>query len=231
MDMTYELILESEEDGIFAISLVENPAIERDFLYFNKEEVKFSSIDEDKRLVMGPILVPDKQIIRADGTGLPYYVFFSKDTIQKLAEMYLKNGFQASSTLEHEKKINGVTLIESWIVESRTKDKSAIYNMNLPVGTWAGVMKIDNDEIWDEYVKTGKVKGFSIEGLFEHKLVSASKHLVNLEKPINELTEDEAKELLNLIHSLLMPSIELEQPSITSTYPGEASGSIAEATL
>jgi hypothetical protein len=231
--MIYELVIEDENvDEVFAISLVENPAIEREFLYFNKEEVHFSSIDEEKRLVIGPILIPDKHIFRMDGDGVPYTVFFSKDTIQKLAENYLKRGYQASSTLEHDKKINGVTLVESWVVESRTKDKSALYNLNLPIGTWMGIMKIDSDEIWRDYVKTGKVKGFSIEGMFEHKLVSASKQNY-LSKSVDDLTEDEAKELLNHIHSLLMPDMELEaQPSITSTYPGEsATGSIAPATL
>jgi hypothetical protein len=231
--MIYELVIEDENtDEVFAISLVENPAIEREFLYFNKEEVHFSSIDEEKRLVIGPILIPDKHIFRMDGDGVPYTVFFSKNTIKSLSENYLKRGYQASSTLEHDKKIKGVTLVESWIVESRTKDKSALYNLNLPIGTWMGIMKIDSDEIWEDYVKTGKVKGFSIEGMFEHKLVSASKQEY-LAKSVDDLTEDEAKELLNHIHSLLMPDMELEaQPSITSTYPGEsATGSISEATL
>jgi hypothetical protein len=207
--MIYELIVENNEDEVFAISLVENPAIERDFLYFNKEEVKFASIDEERRLVMGPILIPDKQIIRADGEGLPYYVFFRAETIKKLAESYLKKGYQASATLEHDKKIEGITLVESWIIESRTKDKSAIYNLNLPVGTWMGTMKIDNDEVWNDYIKTGKVKGFSIEGLFEHKAVSASKEVSYLSKEIDDLSEEEAKALLNHIHSLLMPSMNM----------------------
>jgi hypothetical protein len=230
--MIYELVIEDDKDEVFAISLVENAAIERDFIFFNKEEIQFSSIDEDKRLVIGPILIPDKQIFRVDGDNVPYAVFFSKDTIKRLSENYLKKGYQASSTLEHNKKIDGVTLVESWIVESRTKDKTALYNMNLPIGTWAGTFKIDNDEIWEDYVKTGKVKGFSIEGMFEHKLVAASKEDY-LQKPIGELTEEEAKALLEHIHSLLMPPMELEvQPSITSTYPGEhATGSISPNTL
>ena len=200
--MIYELVIEDENvDEVFAISLVENPAIEREFLYFNKEEVHFSSIDEEKRLVIGPILIPDKHIFRMDGDNVPYTVFFSKDTIQKLAENYLKRGYQASSTLEHDKKINGVTLVESWVVESRTKDKSALYNLNLPIGTWMGIMKIDSDEIWRDYVKTGKVKGFSIEGMFEHKLVSASKQNY-LSKSVDDLTEEEAELLLSKISVL-----------------------------
>jgi hypothetical protein len=201
--MIYELVIEDENvDEVFAISLVENPAIEREFLYFNKEEVHFSSIDDEKRLVIGPILIPDKHIFRMDGDGVPYTVFFSKNTIQKLAENYLKRGYQASSTLEHDKKINGVTLIESWIVESRTKDKSALYNLNLPIGTWMGIMKIDSDELWEDYVKTRRVRGFSIEGMFEHKLVSASKEIQLLSKSITDLTEEEAELLLSKISVL-----------------------------
>jgi hypothetical protein len=89
--------------------------------------------------------------------------------------MYLKKKYTDKSTLEHDKKINGVTLVESWIKESITKDKSALYNLNVPVGTWMGTFKIDNDTIWNDYVKTGEVKGFSIEGLFGHNLVEQHK--------------------------------------------------------
>jgi hypothetical protein len=224
--MVYELVIEDDRDEIFAISLVENPAIEREFIFFNKEEVQFSAIDEEKRLVIGPILIPDKHIFRMDGDNVPYTVFFKKETIAKLAENYLKRGYQASATLEHNKKVDGVSLIESWIVESRTKDKTALFNMNLPIGTWAGVMKIDNDEIWKDYVKTGKVRGFSVEALLEHKLIQASKQNY-LSKSVDELTEEEAEELLSKISYLLEA-----QPSITSTYPGEvATGSLAPALL
>ena len=84
--------------------------------------------------------------------------------------MYLQNGNQSESTLEHEQKLNGLTLVESWIVEDKDKDKSALYELNVPVGTWMGTVKVDNDQIWNDYVKTGKVKGFSIEGYFADKI-------------------------------------------------------------
>lgn len=165
-----ELILEGNEAiGVEAISVVENPAIESDFIALNNQEIKLAEVDKEKRILMGALLIPNKPIYRRDGEE-EYYVYFSKDTIVKASQMYLQNGNQSESTLEHEQKLNGLTLVESWIVENKDKDKSALYELNVPVGTWMGTVKVDNEEIWNDYVKTGKVKGFSIEGYFADKI-------------------------------------------------------------
>lgn len=194
----FELTIDDDFlDEVFAISLVEDPAIESNFVWFDKERVQFQKIDNEKRLVVGPVLIPNKKILRIDGEGQPYEVFFKPETIEKLAQGYLKKGYQAKSTLEHEKKVPGVTLVESWIKTSKL-DKSNSYGLNLPVGTWVGMMKIDNDEIWQDYVKNGEVKGFSIEGLFSHDLVQASKD-EELERILNE----EADYLLNEIRRVV----------------------------
>jgi len=199
----YELVIEDENiDGIFAISLVQDPAIESDFVYFDKEKVLFSSVDTEQRLVMGAILIPNKKILRIDGEGKSYHVFFKPQTIKQLSEMYLKNKYTDKATLEHNQKISGVTLVESWIKESATKDKSALYNLNAPIGSWLGTFKIDNDEIWNDYVKSGDVKGFSIEGLFGHSLVSANESF-NFSKDISLFTEEEAEILLGKIKAVL----------------------------
>lgn len=201
-DELYELVIEDENiDGIFAISLVQDPAIEADFVYFDKEKVQFSSVDNEQRLVMGAILIPNKKILRIDGEGKPYHVFFKPETIKRLSEMYLKNKYTDKATLEHNQKINGVTLVESWIKESASKDKSALYNLNAPVGSWLGTFKIDNDKIWNDYVKTGDVKGFSIEGLFGHSLVSANE-MFNLQKDISLFSDVEAEILLEKIKAV-----------------------------
>jgi hypothetical protein len=193
----YELTVEDENvDEVFAISLVENPAIESDFIYFDKEEIKFASVSDEKRIVLGPILLPDKKILRVDAFGDPYEVFFTKETVAKLAQNYLMKKYQGEATLEHDKKINDVVLVESWVKESKLNDKSNMYGLNLPVGSWVGMFKINNDDIWNNYVKTGKVKGFSIEGAFEHQLIKASQKLSILEKDINNLTDEEAEILL-----------------------------------
>jgi hypothetical protein len=203
--MIYELVIEDENiDEVFAISLVEEPAIESNFVFFDKErEMKFQAVSDEKRLVMGPILIPNKQILRMDGEGKPYWVFFKPDTIKKLSEMYLKKKYTDSSTLEHDKKINGVTLVESWIKESQTKDKSALYGLNVPVGSWMGTFKIDNDEIWNDYVKNGEVKGFSIEGLFGHNLVSATKVSFDTDSVLSDLEEQEALVILSEIRAVI----------------------------
>ena len=200
----FELVIEDPNiDGCFAISLVEEPAIESNFVFFDKEKIQFAAINEEKRLVMGAILIPDKKILRIDGEGKPYHVFFKPQTIKQLSEMYLKKKYTDSATLEHDKKINGVTLVESWIKESATKDKSALYGLNAPVGSWLGTFKIDNEDIWNNYVKTGEVKGFSIEGLFGHNLVQQSVIEFSKDTLISQLEEQEALLILSEIKAII----------------------------
>jgi hypothetical protein len=200
----FELVIEDEEtDEVFAISLVETPAIESNFVFFDKEEVQFAAISDDKRLLMGPILVPDKKILRMDGANTPYFVFFKPETIKRLSEMYLQKKYTDKATLEHDKKLQGVSLVESWVVESREKDKSSLYGLNVPVGTWMGTFKVDNDEIWNDYVKTGEVKGFSIEGLFGHNLVQQTKYEFEADTILNDLEEQESILILSEIRALI----------------------------
>jgi hypothetical protein len=166
-----ELIIDETDDlsGVDAISVVESPAIESNFIALSEQKQTFAKIDEEKRILMGAILVPNKTIYRRDPNGDEYYIYFSKETIRKAAELYFINANQSNTTYEHFESVTGCTLIESWFVEDETIDKSALYNLGLSAGTWCGTMKINNDTIWNDYVKTGKVKGFSIEGYFADK--------------------------------------------------------------
>jgi len=193
-----ELILdeEQEESGIEAISIVESPAIESDFVALNAEEIKLAEVDKEKKILLGALLIPNKPIYRNGEEG-EYYIFFSKDTIVKASQMYLKNGYQNKSTLEHSEALQGLTLVESWIVEDEVMDKSRKYGLNVPVGTWMGAVKVNNDEIWQEYVKTNKVKGFSIEGYFADKMGKPK------EEAKEDLSEDDKiiKEIVNLLTS------------------------------
>ena len=165
-----ELIIDEEqENGIDAISIVEHPAIEENFIALNKKkEYKFQEVDKEKRILMGALLIPNKAIYRKDKED-EYYIYFTKKTIRKASELFLQKGNQHNSTFEHLYKIDGLTLVESWIVEDKEKDKSALYGMDVPVGTWMGSVKVDNEEVWNDYVKTGIVKGFSIEGFFTER--------------------------------------------------------------
>ena len=169
-----ELFLDdNEESGIEAISIVESPAIESDFIALKSDEVKLAEVDKEKKILMGALLIPNKPIYRKT-EGEEYYIYFSKETVLKASQRYLTNGYQGNSTLEHSDNLEGLTLVESWIVEDEVQDKSRKYGLNAPVGTWMGTIKVNNDEVWNDYVKTGKVKGFSIEGFFADK-IEASK--------------------------------------------------------
>lgn len=168
-----ELIIDEEMElsGIDAISIVESPAIEEDFIALKTEqkEYKFAEVDKEKKIIMGAMLVPDKPIYRRDENEGEYYIYFSKDTIRKCMELFFQNGNQSNTTFEHMESITGLTMVESWIVEDTDKDKSKLYELNVPVGTWMGTIKVNNDKIWNDFIKTGKVKGFSIEGYFADK--------------------------------------------------------------
>jgi hypothetical protein len=164
-----EMILDDSDfrTGIHAISIVEHPAIEEDFIALSKDyEVKFAEVKKERRVLMGPALIPNKAIIRMDEEGEPFHIFFNRDTVRKASEMYLILNRQSRSTLEHEIELQGLCLVESWIIDDPKNDKSKAYGLEYPEGTWMVSMKVLNDEIWEGYVKTGKVKGFSIEGYF-----------------------------------------------------------------
>ena len=191
-----ELILGDDElTGIEAISVVENPAIEEDFIALKGEEIKLAEVDNEKRILMGALLVPNKPIYRKKGDE-EYYIYFSKDTVAKASQLYLMNGNQSKATLEHQHTINGLTLVESWLVEDEVHDKSRKYGLNVPVGTWMGAVKVNNDDIWNNFVKTGKVKGFSIEGYFADKMERPK-------EPVNDFEEEEAEEMLSVIRSII----------------------------
>ena len=187
-----ELILDENEElsGVDAISVVENPAIEEDFVALKSQELKLAEVDKDKKILLGALLIPNKPIFRK-GEEEDYYIYFSKNTVKKISENFLQKGNQNKTTLEHQQSLKGLTLVESWIVEDEKYDKSRKYNMDVPVGTWMGAVKVNNQDVWDEYVKNGKVKGFSIEGYFVDKMQNKNKE------------EQKAQELLNAIKNII----------------------------
>ena len=200
-----ELILDEQQmaSGIDAISIVEAPAIESNFIALKSHEIKFAQVDAEKRILMGPVLIPDKPIFRKQVMGgemQEFYVYFSKNTVSRASQMFLMKGNQGKATLEHDMALQGICMVESWIKEDMEKDKSAIYGMNDPIGTWMGCLKVTNDEIWNDYVKTGRVKGFSIEGYFADKSMPLSKVETDdekLAKVIDILTEFQKSNKVN----------------------------------
>ena len=214
-----ELILDEESElGIEAISVVESPAIEEDFVALKSQEFKLAEIDGERRILMGALLIPNKPIYRRNGED-EYYIYFSKDTVLKASQMYLMNSKQNNSTLEHQYELEGLSLVESWIVEDKVHDKSVKFGMDLPLGSWVGSVKVNNDKIWNEFVKTGKVKGFSIEGYFADKMERPNDATIKDE--LAQIEEAEAEYLLNKVKAILTnEDVELES---YSDYPSSVS--------
>jgi hypothetical protein len=186
-----ELIIDENDlqTGIHAVSVVHSPAIEENFIALSKHEIELKEVDAEKKILMGAALVPNKQILRADKDGKGYYIYFSEDTIKKASELFLMRSNQNNATYEHKEKLNGMSVVESWVIDNPEMDKSKEYGFNLPKGTWMIAMKVNNEDIWKD-VKAGKVKGFSIEGYF------ADKYEMSQEK-------DEKQEIINKLKELL----------------------------
>jgi hypothetical protein len=135
---------------------------------FSKENFSF---EEDKRMIVGPLMLPNKLIFRVDENNEPYYVYFTEDTIKQIATKMMKNKLIDRVNMEHDPNtpVKGY-MVETWLVEDPLKDKQTLYGFNYPSGTWMGVYKIEDDNDWAK-VKAGDVKGFSIEGFFNDRLV------------------------------------------------------------
>ena len=191
-----ELIIDENDEasGIEAISLVETPAIESNFIALNKHELLLKEIDSEKRILMGPALIPDKSIYRRNDNGDEYYIYFSKDTVRKASELFFKKSNHQNATYEHEKKIDNMTIVESWIVEDPKKDKTALYGMDVPAGTWMVSMKVDDEKIYND-AKEGTIKGFSIEGYFADRYDLKKDTFESLER---EYLVEELKEFLDV---------------------------------
>ena len=185
-----ELVLDenAEVNGIDAISIVEHPAIEEDFIALKSNKVEFAQVDAEKRILMGAALIPNKPIYRNDGEN-EFYVYFSEKTIRRASELFLMKGNQNKATLEHEMNLQGLSVVESWIVEDPEMDKTKLYGLNAVKGQWQVTMKVENQDIWDNYVKTGRVKGFSIEGWFVDKKEKMSRAKTHAEAQLDIIRE------------------------------------------
>lgn len=191
---------ESDEfgSGITAMSVVKSPAIKAKFIALSEQTpMKFAEADAEKRLLVGPALIPDLPIFRKDDEGKQYYAYFKSDTIEKLAYSFIKNGRQNNSTVEHQFAVEGVGLVESWIVDNPEKDKSTSLGMQVPKGTWMIAMKVNNDEVWEKWVKTGKITGFSIEAMLTDRPMKKVEQM-----EIDEKAEQRIEAAIEVLHKL-----------------------------
>jgi len=216
MENVIELIIDenNEISGIQAISIVENPAIEEDFVALKEhKEVRLAEVDGEKRILMGPALIPNKKIYRkgADDNE-DYYIYFSEDTVRKASELFFIKSKHNNSTYEHQIELEGMSVVESWIVDDPTNDKSNAYGFDLPKGSWVVSMKVLNDDVWQR-VKNEEVKGFSIEGFFADKM----------ERPKESIEEkacDSCLDELNAHFELMEALSALEEEVDLESYGG-----------
>lgn len=183
-DNLFEYIFDAETmEGVYELSLVLEPAITVEAMQFaNEEKQDWKVSDVEKQMLVSPVLIPNRKIWRNSIGGKAGYVFVSPETIEQLQQNFAKNKYGDKSTFEHEKDrpITDLYVAESWIIEDALNDKAnALGFKDLPKGTWMVSIKIDNKEVWNDYIKTGKVKGISIDALLGAKRVKNNNELIN----------------------------------------------------
>ena len=194
----YEAVFnEDTSKGVYALSVVENPAMQDLWITLSEhpKEVNLTLANEEKRLLLGAALIPDKRIYR-NVDGNEFYITFNAQTIEKLAHSFLKNGNQNNSSLEHETQLSGMSVVEAWIVQDPNNDKSNSYGKTYEKGTWVTMMKVDNEDVWQK-AKNGEIKGFSIDALIGLKELQVNfKNEVNMDlKSITDAIADGFKSL------------------------------------
>lgn len=225
---TYQISYDpNENEGVYALSVVKSPAMESKFIALKenqKKGFKLATISEDRRILMGVALIPDKPIYRNDPEHGEYNIVFSKETIESAAYDFIRRGNSNNSTIEHQLDLgsDAVSVVESWIIEDNEKDKSRKYGFSEPVGSWMVTMKIHDDTIW-AMAKAGEIEGFSIDGIFN----------------LNEIKMSETKTpskwdnflaAFGLVEKVKLGEVKSADGSVTMVFDGEmpeAGGSIS----
>jgi hypothetical protein len=161
--------VEQDDAEVSFIALVDQPAIKRDFLAF-KEDIKFEVVSEDERIITGPLMIPEQLIYRNSQKFGEHYVKFSNEVIKQIAIKFSKKGYQKNVNIMHDEgmQVDGLTMFESFISNEKRGVKPMAAFSDLPDGTWFGSFYVENPDVW-KLVKEGKVKGFSVEGLFDYE--------------------------------------------------------------
>lgn len=218
---TYEAIYEPNKNkGVYGISLVENPAMEGMFIALSEQKIQLKTLDEEKRILVGLVLEPNKPIYR-NQNGEEFNIVFSGQTVEDLCYGFSKNKNQSNSTIEHNEnqRIEGVTFVENWLVRDEKIDTSVALGLECKKDSWVSVMKVDSDDVWNDYVKTGKVQGFSIDAILSLREVKLEKNYKKDGTPItfsgvmlirdSEVTYMDGEFLENGTHQL-MTDVEID---------------------
>lgn len=191
---TYRLKINPKQGAeVSAIAMVEEPAIESNFLAFSKQQPEAFATNDDKQELIGAALIPDHLIYRKDKkTGEEYDVYFTAEDIREIAQQYMKYGYQNNMNLGHTSIPAKSFIYQSFIVDS-SKGVTAPKGIDVPDGSWIVGVKVDDGEVWNN-IKEGKIKGFSIEGVFDFLEVQMSNE---------EDYEAELSQLLNQINNII----------------------------
>lgn len=193
MKKVFYINIDDELTGINAISLVESPAVEKDFLCFSKEkETVKLNFDNAKRVISGVVCLADTPIYRYNERYGEYYVVFSKETIQKMVEKFAKMDLFKSVNLQHDdtKFVDGIYMFESYII-NKERGINPVEFSDIPDGSWIASYKVENDELWDEIINGNKLNGFSLQGLFELE------EKFTEQKPVEETFDEWLEKQLN----------------------------------
>ena len=208
----YEVTVDSD---VYAISLVDEPAIEVNYVHLKKDNkakkvVFLEDEAKEKHMIVGPVLIPDMPIYR-NQDGEEFYIQFSKESIEKLAYNYIKQGYNMSSfTAQHQYPVNEVSIVESWI-KTTENDKSNDLGFDCPIGTWFVGAKVNNLEVWED-IKDGKMNGFSVEAF------------VSLDElKLNKIKRNENKDMA------VQKNIKAESVEITDSFWDKLKGILADA--
>ena len=214
----YRVGINSETD---AISLVTEPAIESDFVFFNKDKdiVKETFSNDDKHILYGAVLRPDFPIYRNDGEN-EYYLEFTSESIERMARDYMMNYRQGNVTIQHEEYANEVFMVESWIKQDMDKDKSVSVGLDksLPIGTWFCGFYVNNNDVW-ERIKSGELKGFSVEAMID--LEDFAKVKKQDEFEMNESFWSKLKSIVNEALGKKEEKMEVNEPQVNEPQPTE----------
>lgn len=192
----YKVGIDSET---YAISLVESPAIEETLVALEEQKpIKVQLADEEKYMVYSAVLVPDKPIFRRNEDGDEFYIEFTKESIEKMAQEYLMNYRQNEITLDHATMANDITLVESWIKTDMYKDKSVAIGLSedLPIGTWIAGLKVNQIDAWNR-IKNGELRGFSVESMISlEEFSKQEQNTNNMNIETNDMFWDKLKNIL-----------------------------------
>jgi hypothetical protein len=196
-------------EGVYGVSIVDSPANEKLFIKLSKDvKIEVKMANQEKKLLTGVVLIPNQKIYRVDANGYEYEIFFDEDTIEKLSQDFLANGYQRNTSYNHndDEWLKGTSIVQSWIIEDPNNDKAnALGFKDLPKGTWMITMKL-SDELWDQYIKTGKAKGFSIDAFLDMQKIKMNNNKKNKTKKKMSLL----KKLRMALASTLMSEISID---------------------